>query len=124
MLASVAVRGGRIAWGALDAGERPDPGLALARIERAWTALRARGVDDPASASLVSATCGTGGRSVQAERGLARALRRAAAIGRGEPLPDPVAATAEAAAATESAATAEPGATAEPAAAAGVQDDS
>lgn len=112
VLASVAARGGRIAWGAVDAGARPDPGLALARIDRAWAALRARGVDDPASASLVSATCGTGDRSVEAERGVARALKRAAAIGRGEPVPDPVAVAAE------------PAAAAEPTAAAGVQDDS
>jgi hypothetical protein len=104
-LGSVLGRGGRIAWGALDVGARPDPGLALARIERARATLRPHGIDAPESGSLISASCGTGGRSAEVERGVARALKRAAAIGRGEPVPGPVAVV-------------------QPAAAAGVQDDS
>jgi hypothetical protein len=86
-LSAIVRRGGRIAWGALDGGERPDPRRALDRIERARAALPGYGADELASASLVSASCGTGARSPAAERGVARALAHVAAVVRGEPVP-------------------------------------
>lgn len=87
VLSAIVARGGRIAWGVLDSRERADPRRAWARIGRAWAALDRFEADELAAASLLSAACGTGGRSIDAERDVARALAHAAAVLRGEPLP-------------------------------------
>jgi hypothetical protein len=86
VLSAIVARGGRIAWGAVDAGSRMNPRRALSLIERAWAALGHGTPGELAAASLVSARCGTGGRSPETERAVARALARVAAMGRGEPL--------------------------------------
>jgi hypothetical protein len=87
-LSTIARRGGRIAWGAVDGGEQADPRRALARVEHAWAALAGDGAAELGSASLVSASCGTGGRSPADERRVARTLARVAALHRGEPAHD------------------------------------
>ena len=92
-LAAIVQRGGRIAWGAVDGAQRADPRRALTRIEHAWAALGAHGVDELLPGSLVSAPCGTGGRSPQDERRIALAVAQVAAIARGEPVPASPAAT-------------------------------
>ena len=86
-LSAIVARGGRIVWGALDAAWNDDPRLVLARIERACMALGGYEVDHVVSASLVTASCGTGGRTPKVERDVARVLAHVAAIARGEPVP-------------------------------------
>jgi hypothetical protein len=86
-LAAIVRRGGRIAWGAVHAGEPADPRQVLAAIEQAWAALGLGDADALLPASLLSASCGTGGRSPRDERSLALALAQVAALARGEPVP-------------------------------------
>jgi hypothetical protein len=80
-------RGGRVIWGALEAGESPDPRVALRRIDAAAAALDAGPATTLYDRSLVSATCGTGGHPVEAELAVASALARAVAVVRREPVP-------------------------------------
>ncbi len=80
-------RGGRVMWGAVDA-------VALqgssSIVDRIWAAARAVAgrrwrTADVLGCSLLSGSCGTGGVDVEAERDVARGLRVAARLLRGEP---------------------------------------
>lgn len=81
--------GGRIIWGALDAGGSPDPRAALRRIDTAAAAVDSGPATSLYDRSLVSATCGTGGHPVELELQVAVALAGAASIARGQPVPAP-----------------------------------
>jgi hypothetical protein len=80
-------RGGRIIWGALDAGGSPDPRAALRRIDEAGAVLGCGPATILYDRSLVSATCGTGADRVATELRVVAALASAAAFARGEPAP-------------------------------------
>jgi hypothetical protein len=81
-LEAIVCRGGRVMWGALDAGAAPDLPAAGERIAAAWSALPGVAGTQLAAGSLVSASCGTGGLAPSAERATARALHELAAGGR------------------------------------------
>jgi hypothetical protein len=82
-------RGGRIMWGAVDAAVAVPPLRTVARVRTVARAVAGRRwrTTDVLDASLLSGGCGTGSVSTETERQLARALRVAASVGRGDPMP-------------------------------------
>jgi hypothetical protein len=82
-------RGGRIMWGALDPAAVEPSSCAAARVRAAARAVAGRRwrTADVLDASLLSGGCGTGGVTVEDEYEVARGLRAAASILRGDPLP-------------------------------------
>ncbi len=80
-------RRGRIMWGAVDPGADEDPRLIGERVDAAARAVAGRQwrTADVLECSLLAGSCGTGGVDVEAERRLARGLRVAASVLRGEP---------------------------------------
>jgi hypothetical protein len=80
-------RGGRVIWGAVDAVALQGPSSI---IDRVWMAARTVAgrqwrTADVLECSLLAGSCGTGGADVEIERSLARGLRVAASVLRGEP---------------------------------------
>jgi hypothetical protein len=82
-------RGGRIMWGAVDPAAVEPPAWTVARVCAAARAVAGRRwrTMDVLDASLMSGSCGTGGVDEEAERELAGALRVAASVLRGGPMP-------------------------------------
>lgn len=82
-------RGGRVTWGVADALVPESASLIVDRVRAAARAVAGRRwrTADVLEASLLSGTCGTGGVDVTAELRLARDLRAAAGLLRGDSLP-------------------------------------
>jgi len=82
-------RGGRVMWGVADPAAPDGPSLIVDRVCAAARSVAGRRwrTADVLDASLLSGTCGSGGVDVGAERRLARHLRVAAGLLRGDPLP-------------------------------------
>ncbi|MGO9820080.1 MAG: hypothetical protein ACLPTJ_05435 [Solirubrobacteraceae bacterium] len=80
-------RRGRIMWGAIDPALVDAPPRVVDRVRAAVRAVAGRQwrTQDVLSASLVSASCGTGGVSVGAERWVARSIQCVAGLLRGAP---------------------------------------
>ncbi len=84
VLAALAARGGRIAWGALDPVAPDGPEMVAARVGAGLGALTGAGlaVEDALAASLLTPACGTGRLSVQRERLVAATLGAGGEIAR------------------------------------------